>query len=286
MLLDPGQNEILNQHSLCVATHSSACGEVEYQGVFIRNRTVIFHKHPIPDSTIPLAEFLAIVHALAHLKKEQNTIPIYSASDIALEWVQNKQITEIPENSTVGTEMLALTDRALGWLHHNSYMNLLLKWNRSRWGAMPVAFNRNCPSNALTSDTLEPSQTGTLARPKPDQLSNQPSKLLFQIEISGKTYPFKQKLAGVGLTWNGRHWSGSFSMDKIEILKGFCQRRNLQYSITGNGVKESRLSRGMRPISYINPVGVMGEGRLQWAIDETYYIEGLRRRQNKRRKRS
>jgi hypothetical protein len=41
-------------------------GDVEDRGVHTATREVIFHKCPMSNGTKELAEFLAIVHALAH----------------------------------------------------------------------------------------------------------------------------------------------------------------------------------------------------------------------------
>ncbi len=57
--------------SVCVdASCIGNPGDVEYRGVYTATREVIFHKSPMPNGTNNLGEFLAIVHALAHLKKQ------------------------------------------------------------------------------------------------------------------------------------------------------------------------------------------------------------------------
>jgi len=79
--------------SICVA---ASCignpGDVEYRGVHTATREVIFHKRPMSNGTKELAEFLAIVHALAHLNNQGRNIPIYSASETAIVWVRSKNV--------------------------------------------------------------------------------------------------------------------------------------------------------------------------------------------------
>jgi hypothetical protein len=53
--------------SICVeASCIGNPGDLEYRGVHTATREVIFHKRPMSNGTKELAEFLAIVHALAH----------------------------------------------------------------------------------------------------------------------------------------------------------------------------------------------------------------------------
>jgi ribonuclease HI len=74
-------------------------GIVEYKGVHTTTHEVIFHKSPIPIGTNNLGEFLAIVHALALLKKQEKDIPIYSDSKTAILWVKSKKIrTKLERN--------------------------------------------------------------------------------------------------------------------------------------------------------------------------------------------
>jgi hypothetical protein len=104
---------------------------------------------------------------------------------------------------------------------------------------------------------------------------------LAHIVIFGKTFPFKEQLKRAGLIWNGKAWVGTFPLKKIEKLKQFCRHYNLQYTMEGDGFKESRLKRGTRPLPNSYVAAVMGEGKYQWAIEETLDVEGLRSRQRK-----
>ena len=79
--------------SICVqASCIDNPGDVAYRGVHTETRKVIFHKRPMSNGTKELAEFLAIVHALAHLNNQGRNIPIYCASETAILWVRSKNV--------------------------------------------------------------------------------------------------------------------------------------------------------------------------------------------------
>ena len=117
-------------------------GDMEYRGVYTENSEEIFHFGPVPNGTNNIGEFLAIVHALALLKKQNSSLPVYSDSQIALGWVRKKQAnTSIPRDGS--TEKLwDLIERAEQWLKNNSYSNQLLKWETKQWGESKADFGR------------------------------------------------------------------------------------------------------------------------------------------------
>jgi len=117
-------------------------GDVEYRGVYLLTREVIFHKRPMPNGTNNLGEFLAIVHALAYLKKKESDVPIYSDSEIAIIWVRNKTMRTKLEKSDNNKEIFDLADRGLKWLDNNEYSNPILKWDTVNWGEIPADFGR------------------------------------------------------------------------------------------------------------------------------------------------
>jgi ribonuclease HI len=131
------------EESICVdAACSGNPGDMEYQGVHTKTGEQMFHFGPVPNGTNNIGEFLAIVHALALLKKTNNDMPIYSDSLIAINWVRKKQCnTTIPRNRS--TEKLwEVIDRALKWLQTNTYPNELLKWETKIWGEVKADFGR------------------------------------------------------------------------------------------------------------------------------------------------
>lgn len=129
--------------SICVdASCIGNPGDVEYRGVNTRTRKEIFHKSPMPNGTNNLGEFLAIVHGLAYLKKQDQNIPIYSDSQTAILWVKNKKIRTKLKRSADNEEIFGLVDRALYWLENNTYVNPVLKWDTVFWGEIPADFGR------------------------------------------------------------------------------------------------------------------------------------------------
>lgn len=85
-------NEIILE-SICVdASCIGNPGIVEYRGVHTTTHEVIFHKRPMPNGTNNIGEFLAVVHALAHLKKQNSKLPIYTDSETAIYWILDKRV--------------------------------------------------------------------------------------------------------------------------------------------------------------------------------------------------
>lgn len=130
-------------NGICVdAACSGNPGPMEYQGMFIRDKKLLFHKQ-FPLGTNNIGEFLAIVHALAYLKQRgEPAIPIYSDSRIALKWVAAKKCkTKLPEGPKT-LELLDLVKRAENWLAGNTFSNPVLKWETEQWGEIPADFGR------------------------------------------------------------------------------------------------------------------------------------------------
>ena len=77
------------------------------------------------------------------MKREGHlTMPIYSDSRTAIAWVRNKKLkTELvrtPRNEPI----FELIDRAVKWLHSNTYQNPIIKWETEDWGEIPADFGR------------------------------------------------------------------------------------------------------------------------------------------------
>jgi ribonuclease HI len=129
--------------SICVdASCLGNPGNVEYRGVYTATHKVIFHKSSMANGTNNLGEFLAIVHGLAYLKKEDSNIPIYSDSQTAILWVKNKKVRTKLNRNMENEELFNLVDRALKWLENNEYTNPVFKWDTVNWGEIPADFGR------------------------------------------------------------------------------------------------------------------------------------------------
>ncbi|MDR2816793.1 MAG: ribonuclease H family protein [Proteiniphilum sp.] len=117
-------------------------GLMEYRGVFVADSVEIFHVGPMEEGTNNIGEFLAIVHALALLKKKESAIPIYSDSVNAMKWVANKKCNTKLAQTTANKPIFDLIERAEAWLRSNSYPNPILKWETKLWGEIPADFGR------------------------------------------------------------------------------------------------------------------------------------------------
>ncbi len=129
--------------SICVdAACSGIPGPVEWRGVQTETGDPIFHQGPFPDGTNNVGEFLAIVHALAWMEKNNLSLPVYSDSETALAWVRvGKCRTEL-KRTEHNTELFALITRAETWLAEHEPGNNLLKWDTNAWGEIPADFGR------------------------------------------------------------------------------------------------------------------------------------------------
>lgn len=131
---------------LCSLAVDAACsgnpGKMEYRGVYTETGKEIFHVGPLKQATNNIGEFLAIVHGLALLKKQNSDIPIYSDSVNAILWVKNKKCKTQLKPCKANEAVFDLINRAEKWLNENSYLNPILKWETQVWGEIPADFGR------------------------------------------------------------------------------------------------------------------------------------------------
>ncbi|MBK8621692.1 MAG: ribonuclease H family protein [Saprospiraceae bacterium] len=140
----PLQPYKIEKNSICVdAACSGNPGNMEYRGVETSSGRQIFHVGPLPDGTNNVGEFLALVHALALLKKlkKEDTL-IYTDSQTAMAWVRDKKIKSTLERTSKNKEIFDMLERALLWLKNNSYQNKIIKWDTVKWGEIPADFGR------------------------------------------------------------------------------------------------------------------------------------------------
>ena len=116
-------------------------GPMEYRGVDLRSGRELFHLGPL-HGTNNIGEFLAIVHALALLKKQGVKRTVYSDSRNALIWVRQKQCKTKLERNAQTECLFQLIDRAVIWLRNNKIEVPLLKWQTKEWGEVPADFGR------------------------------------------------------------------------------------------------------------------------------------------------
>ncbi len=117
-------------------------GIMEYRGVHTVSREEIFRQGPHRDGTNNVGEFLALVHALAMLKKMGKNTPIYTDSKTAMAWVRNKKVKTTLKKNANNANQFDMMDRAIKWLQSNTYSNPILKWDTKNWGEIPADFGR------------------------------------------------------------------------------------------------------------------------------------------------
>jgi ribonuclease HI len=127
--------------SVDVGTHGNP-GPVEYKGVDTQTGEILFHVGPVENGTNNLGEFIAIVHGLAYLKERGSRKTIYSDSRTALSWLRNKKIASTLVRNEGTRKIWELADRAVNWLHTNTYENKVVKWNTEEWGEIRADFGR------------------------------------------------------------------------------------------------------------------------------------------------
>lgn len=136
-------NPEINPDSIAVdAGCSGNPGKMEYRGVYLRTGKEVFHQGPFEHGTNNIGEFLAIVHALALLKKNGSNMTVYSDSAVAQKWVRDKRCNTKLEKNDKNLELHALILRAEAWLAANDYANPVVKWKTDKWGEIPADFGR------------------------------------------------------------------------------------------------------------------------------------------------
>lgn len=113
-------------------------GESEYRCVDISTGKQIF-RYSFGMGTNNIAEFLAIVHALALTKKQNIVVDVYSDSNIAIGWVKKKETNTSYKDNEEANDLIK---RAENWLKNNTYTNQIMKWETKAWGETPADFGR------------------------------------------------------------------------------------------------------------------------------------------------
>lgn len=140
------QNKAIPQYIKRSIAVDGACGgnpgPGEYRGVFVETGQQIFHFGPIQGATNNIMEFLAIVHGLGFLEKQNLYIPIYSDSVNAQLWVRNCKCKTTIKLDETNTELFDMIERAENWLKTHSFRVNIYKWDTKNWGEIPADFGR------------------------------------------------------------------------------------------------------------------------------------------------
>ncbi|MDR1781080.1 MAG: ribonuclease H family protein [Tannerella sp.] len=117
-------------------------GDMEYRGVHVATGSEWFRVGPLKEGTNNVGEFLALVHGLAYMKRENICLPIYSDSRNAIKWVQLKKCRTKLERKAVNAKVFELIARAEKWLAENDSPAPIIKWDTAAWGEIPADFGR------------------------------------------------------------------------------------------------------------------------------------------------
>lgn len=132
-----------NYNSISVdAASSGNPGIMEYRGVDTKTKKQLFIQGPFPQGTNNIGEFLALVHGLALLKKNNSDHILYTDSKIAMGWVKKKTCNTKLERNEKNKALFELVDRAISWLKSNTYKTVIVKWETKAWGEIPADFGR------------------------------------------------------------------------------------------------------------------------------------------------
>jgi len=142
-ILRPDHPDIIWDSIAVDAACSGNPGIMEYRGVDTKTEYEFFRQGPFQRGTNNIGEFLALVHALAYLKKEgKETLVVYTDSRTAMSWVRNKKVKTTLKKTGQNAILFELMERGITWLKSNSYRNPIFKWNTKDWGEIPADFGR------------------------------------------------------------------------------------------------------------------------------------------------
>lgn len=117
-------------------------GTLEFRGVFTETESLLFERGPYEMGTVNIGEFLAIILALAYLKKHKLSYPIYSDSKTAIAWVRNKRVNTKLQRTAKNNELFKALDNGINWLKTNPVDVQILKWKTDIWGEIPADYGR------------------------------------------------------------------------------------------------------------------------------------------------
>lgn len=117
-------------------------GICEWKCFSLDDKRIIFKSKTYFGGTNNIAEFLGLVHALAHCEKMNLSFDIYSDSATAISWVKKKKCSTTYPRSTGNSELYNLINRAEKWLRENEYKNKVIQWNTKTWGENTADYGR------------------------------------------------------------------------------------------------------------------------------------------------
>lgn len=117
-------------------------GVMEYRGVDLTDGHEVFRVGPMYDGTNNIGEYLAIIHALALLKRYGDTRPVYSDSRTALAWLRRRGARTTLKHTPRNARIFEMLERADIWVRNNTWPNSVEKWDTETYGEIPADFDR------------------------------------------------------------------------------------------------------------------------------------------------
>ena len=117
-------------------------GIMEYRCVDLKTGEEIFRMGPFEDGTNNVGEFLAIVHAMSLMVKNNDYHTLYSDSTTAMKWVRNKKHNSKLKQTSCNEKLFELLSRADKWLQEHEFNYPIIKWQTDKWGEIPADFGR------------------------------------------------------------------------------------------------------------------------------------------------
>ncbi|MBC8320943.1 MAG: ribonuclease H family protein [Bacteroidetes bacterium] len=139
--LSTNEKPLLNSISVDAACKGNP-GTLEFRGVFTDTGTELFSRGPYEMGTVNIGEFLAIVLALAWLKKNKLNYPVYTDSRTAMAWIRNKKVNTKLQRTDKNKEVFKALDDGVSWLKNNTFTVPILKWKTDFWGEIHADYGR------------------------------------------------------------------------------------------------------------------------------------------------
>jgi ribonuclease HI len=113
-----------------------------YRGVDLETGKTIF-SWDTNLTTNNLVEFIAVIHAMKWIKRNNLKVTIWTDSQTAMSWTRNKNC-KTKFDLTKNNELKKRVDECMRFITENDYKGLepLRKWDTKRWGEIPADFGR------------------------------------------------------------------------------------------------------------------------------------------------
>jgi len=117
-------------------------GIMEYRWVDLQTWLELFYEK-FDLWTNNIWEFLAIVHGISYLQKQNKTeFSIYTDSKTAIQWVKSKKCRTTISQTKQTQNLMKVIQRAEDRLKNNNYTSKIIKRDTENWWEIPADFGR------------------------------------------------------------------------------------------------------------------------------------------------